>query len=122
MIWLVGRGLQCLSPNVFKSVHLSALNMKKFIIEHVGKGTAVNAGFGFERTAVFNLGSDVAFKTPGLLLGSKCAAIPTITPETFEMGGLRSNPDLFAGLLVPMQDLVKSFDVLQGYQKGKTVS
>ena len=94
--------------------------MKKFVIEHVGKGAAAGAtGFGLERSAISHLSSETPIRTPALWIGTRAGSVPTLTPETVEMGGLRSNPEMFAGLLVPMQDLIKSVDVLAAFQKGE---
>ena len=97
--------------------------MKKFVLEQVGKGTAGPVGqfsFGLERTAVCQLNTESSpIKTPALWIGVRGGAVPTLTPETMELGGLKANPDMFAGLLVPMQDLIKSADVFQSYKKGK---
>ena len=97
--------------------------MKKFVLEQVGKGTAGSVGqvgFGLERTAVCQLNRESSLiKTPALWIGARGGAVPTLTPETVELGGLKANPDMYAGILVPMQDMIKSADVFQSYNKGK---
>ena len=96
--------------------------MKKFVLDQVGTsgktGRSGNSG-GLERTAVCSLDGISAIKTPALWIGTKSGAVPTLTPETVELGGLAADPDMFAGLLVPLQDLIKSADVFQSYQKGE---
>jgi hypothetical protein len=96
--------------------------MKKFVLDQVGtsgkSGRSGNSG-GLERTAVCSLDGISAIKTPALWIGTKSGAVPTLTPETVELGGLAADPDMFAGLLVPLQDLLKSADVFQSYQKGE---
>ena len=96
--------------------------MKKFVLDQVGtsgkSGRSGNSG-GLERTAVCSLDGISAIKTPALWIGTKSGAVPTLTPETVELGGLAADPDMFAGLLVPLQDLIKSADVFQSYQKGE---
>jgi hypothetical protein len=92
--------------------------MKKFIVEHVGKSSSLSAGCGLERAAVCDWGADTPVKTPALWIGTRSGAIPSLTHETVDFGGLQAVPDLFAGLLVPMQELIRSVDVLQAFQKG----
>jgi hypothetical protein len=102
--------------------NISAKIMKKFVLDQVGtsgkSGRSGNSG-GLERTAVCSLDGILAIKTPALWIGTKSGAVPTLTPETVELGGLSADPDMFAGLLVPLQDLIKSADVFQSYQKGE---
>ena len=87
--------------------------MRKFILEKVGSSG------GLERTTTCSLNGLSAVITPSIWILTKSGAIPTLTPETVEMGGLSADSEMFAGLLVPLQDLIKSADVFQSYQKGE---
>jgi hypothetical protein len=97
--------------------------MKKFVLEQVGRGSGPvsHAGFGLERTATCHL-NGTGIKTPALWIGTRGGAVPNLTHETVELGGLKANPDMFAGLLVPLQDLIRSADVFQSYKKGMYIN
>ena len=98
---------------MFLFQNISTKIMRKFILEKVGSSG------GLERTTTCSLNGLSAVITPSIWILTKSGAIPTLTPETVEMGGLSADSEMFAGLLVPLQDLIKSADVFQSYQKGE---
>jgi len=63
---------------------------------------------------------DGCVKTPALWLGTKGGSVPFLTAETFEISGLKSQTDMFAGLLVPFKDHVRSVEVYKKFEKGKS--
>jgi hypothetical protein len=57
-------------------------------------------------------------KTPALWIATRGGAIPYLTAETFEISGLKSQKDMFAGLLVPFKDHARSVAVYEKFEKG----
>ena len=83
-------------------------NIRKFSIGKFGQ-------FG-ERLGFWELSNHAPIPTPGLWITTGATGIPHLTPETFEISGLK--PDLFSGLMASFEKHARSVDVYEAYGKG----
>ena len=88
--------------------------MKRFRVDVLG------AAGGAERTGWWEASgtNSTGISTPALWVGTRCFAIPNLTPETWKkVEG--PEKDLFAGLLVPFQHITNRIEVMEAYGAGK---
>ena len=82
--------------------------MRKFSIGKIGQFR--------ERLGYWELPNHAPIPTPGLWITTGATGIPHLTPETFEISGLK--PDLYSGLMASFEKHARSVDVYEAFGKG----